>query len=138
MLPTEYQIGLTLQQRIWNSTKHVCQNVFAKVMNSWKSHLFRKRPPSQIFDRAIKTPLVCTSRSFHFNLLYIKDKNKILWWSCTRFYEIVVNYSSICITYLVLYIIKRLYVLYSILKLCWIQLLSMRDWESFKILTEKS
>ena len=36
MLPTEYQIGLTLQQYIWNSTRHVCRSVFEKVMNTEK------------------------------------------------------------------------------------------------------
>ena len=35
-LQTEYQIGLTLQQRIQNSTKHAWQSVFSKVMNSEK------------------------------------------------------------------------------------------------------
>ena len=34
---------------------------------------------------------------------------------CTRFYEIVVYHASICIIYLALYIIKRIYVFYSIL-----------------------
>ena len=88
-----------------------------KVMKSWKSHLFRKRPPSQIFDWTLKTPLVYTLISKKFSIQFTlrqgrKQDFKILWWCCTRFYEIVYH-ASICITYLVLYIIRRIYLFYS-------------------------
>ena len=81
----------TQQQHIWNSTKNVCRSVSAKVMNSERKSSILQRHPSQIFCRTLKMPLVYTSRSFPFNLLYIKDENpsEYNYWACAikKFWE---------------------------------------------------